>query len=307
MIANFFNKSKPVNIIYLIVMLLIYFSVHCFFTFNNEIQLGDILKTTGLFVINVWVLFLVNFIVSKNKLIHNNYFPALIVVMLFGIFPKVMLSSNLILANLFLILSFRKIFSLKSQFNTKAKIFDSGFWIGLATLFYSWSILFLILVYVSIIIYKKADIKNFLIPIIGFITPVFIYFTFLFYFDNLTIFYNHFNFEYSSSFEMYKPLNILIPLLFLVILLVWSILNVSPKFMLVNNVHKSSWVIVLWLLLISISMVVVSPLKNSAELLFIIFPSAIIVANFIQKKESLFLKNGILYLFLLLSAVIYFL
>jgi len=77
--------------------------------------------------------------------------------------------------------------------------------------------------------------------------------------------------------------------------------------MLVNNVHKSSWVIVLWLLLISISMVVVSPLKNSAELLFIIFPSAIIVANFIQKKESLFLKNGILYLFLLLSAVIYFL
>ena len=163
------------------------------------------------------------------------------------------------------------------------------------------------MVYASIIIYKKIDFRNFIIPIIGFVTPIFLYVTFLFYFDNLTVFYNHFNFEYSLDFEFYKSLKILIPLLFLGLILLWAMLNVSPKFMLVNNVHKMSWTVVLWLLLISVSVAVFAPLKTSSELLFVIFPSAIIIANFLQKKESLILKNGILYLFLLLSVAIYFL
>ena len=307
MIANFFNKSKPINVIYLIVMLLIYFSIHSFLVFNDENLNIFLLKTLSLFLVSVCVLLLMNFIIFKNKLIHNNYYPLLIIVILLGTFPEVMLNSNLSLSNLFLLLAFRKMFSLKSQFNTEGKIFDSGFWIGIATLFYSWSILFLVLVYVSIIIYRKINFKNLLIPIIGFATPVFLYFSFLFYFDNLIIFYNHFNFEHSFNFELYKLLHIFMPLLFLALILFWAILCVSPKLMLVNNVHKFSWIVLLWLLFISAIIILISPLKNSTELLFVIFPSAIIIANFLQKKESLLLKNGILYLFLLLSVVKYFL
>jgi len=307
MIANFFNKSKPVNIIYLIVLLFVYFLINSLLIFQDQPFFDFLLKILGLFLVNVGILFLANFIVFKNKLIHNNYYPQLLVVLLLGMFPEVMLNANLVLSNLFLLLAFRKIFSLKSNINTKGKIFDSGFWIGMAMLFYSWSFLFLALVYVSIIVYKKTDFRNFIIPIIGFITPVFIYFTYLFYFDNLPIFYNHFNLEYSFNFEMYKSVKIVFPLLFLVIVLIWSILNVSSKFMLVNNVHKYSWVVVLWLLFISILMVVFSTIKNSSELLFVIFPSAIIIGNFIQKSESSLLKNSVLYIFLLFSFEVYLL
>jgi hypothetical protein len=307
MIANFFNKSKPVNIIYLTILLLVYFSIQCFIIFKSENLTSFLLETSGLFFLNVGVLFLINFIVFKNKLIHNNYFPIFLVVLLFGIFPEVMFNTNLSLANLFLLLSFRKIFSLKSQINAKGKIFDSGFWIGLATLFYSLNILFIILVFVSLFIYKKVSFRNLIIPIIGFVVPIFLYATFLFYFDNLAFFYNHFNFDYSLDFEFYKSLKILIPILFLALILVWSIINLTPKYLLVNNKQKNAWVVLLWLLLISSLIVVLSPLKNSSELLFIVFPSAIIVANFIQKMEKPLLKNGILYLFLILSIAIYYL
>ena len=241
MIANFFNKSKPVNMIYILAMLFVYFLIHCFIIYTNESITSFFLKNSGLLLINIWILFLINFIISKNKLIHNNYFPLLIVVLLSGALPETMFKSNLILSNLFLLLAFRKIFSLKSQTNTKAKIFDGGFWIGIATLFYSWSILFIFLIYVSIIIYKKVSFKNVCIPIIGFITPIFIYFTYLFYFDDLTVFYNQFNFNYSFQFEPYRSLKTLIPLLFSALILIWAIINVTPKYLLINNTSVYFW------------------------------------------------------------------
>jgi hypothetical protein len=65
-------------------------------------------------------------------------------------FPSVLDNVNLVVANFFILLAFRRLISLQSLKASK-KIFDASFWIIVAALFQFWSILYLVLVFISII------------------------------------------------------------------------------------------------------------------------------------------------------------
>jgi hypothetical protein len=250
---------------------------------------------------------IVNFIVKKNKLTKDNSYALLLMVFLFGTFPEAMFSSNIVFANFALMLGFRKIYSLRSGVDTKLKLFDACFWIGVATLLYSWSIFFILLVYVGMIIHQKLTVKNLFIPIVGFLTPMIIYFTYCLYFESATFFYNKFSYEINLDFSSYTLLKLLIPVIFLSIVLLWSLVKITPKVVSVRNNFKFSWDLLINHLLISITIVVLAPTKNGSELFFVIFPSAVMVANLMHHIKSKIIRNMILYAFLLVSVLVYFL
>jgi hypothetical protein len=81
------------------------------------------------------------------------------------------------LANFFILLALRRLISLQSMKASKEKIFDASLWIILASLFHFWCILFLILVFISIIFHVSRDYTNWVLPFIAFFT-VAIFFTF---------------------------------------------------------------------------------------------------------------------------------
>jgi len=307
MIANFFNETKAVNIFNVVVLLFLFYFVPTFLGDSLELSWSFLIDKIIFFFWLVLFLLIFKFIVKKNKLTKDNAYALILVVLILGSFPEAIFTNYIIFANLILLLSYRKIYSLRSGVNTKAKIFDAAFWIGVATLIYSWSIFYMLLIYIGIIIYQKATIKNLLIPVIGFITPIFIYFTYEFYFDNLIVFYDRFKYDFNLDFSSYNSLKFLIPLLFLVTLLVWAIVSVTPKIVSISNNLKFSWNVLLNHLLISVIIIGISPVKNGAELFYLVFPSSIIIANFIQNSKSSIFKNVILYLFLILSVSIYFL
>jgi hypothetical protein len=89
--------------------------------------------------------------------------------------------------------------------------------------------------------------------------------------------------------------------------LLWSLLKVTPKVVSVRNNFKFSWDVLINHLLISITIVVLAPIKNGAELFFVIFPSAVMVANLMHHIRSKIIRNMILYAFLLVSVSVYFL
>jgi hypothetical protein len=228
-------------------------------------------------------------------------------VFLLGTFPEAMFSYKIVLANIALLLGFRKIYSLRSGVDTKLKLFDACFWIGIATLIYSWSIFYVLLVYLGVIIHQKLTVKNLFIPIVGFVTPMIIYFTYCLYFEDAAFFYNKFNYEINLDFSSYTSLKLLIPVIFLSIALLWSLLKVTPKVVSVRNNFKFSWDVLINHLLISATIVVLAPTKNGSELFFVIFPTAVIVANLMHYIKSKIFKNAILYGFLLVSVFVYFL
>lgn len=307
MIANFFGKTKPVTLFSIAALLFVYYFTATFLLHSEELSIQFLLKRITFFVFIALLLLIVNFIVKKNKLTKDNSYALLLMVFLLGTFPEAMFSYKIVLANIALLLGFRKIYSLRSGLYTKLKLFDACFWIAIATLLYSWSVFFVLLVYVAMIIHQKLTVKNLFIPIVGFLTPMIIYFTYCLYFENTAFFYNKFTYEVNLDFSSYRSLKLLIPLIYLLIALLWSLLKVTAKVVSVRNNFKFSWDVLLNHLLISAAIIVLAPTKNGSELFFLIFPSAVMVANLMHHIKSKIFRNAILYTFLLISVVVYFL
>lgn len=305
MIANFFNKTKPITVFSIIIPLLIYYFSATFLLYSEEFSMLFLIKRIGFFILLVLFLLISNFIVKKNKFTKDNSYALLLIVFLLGTFPETMFAYNIILANIILLLGFRKIYSLRSGVDTKIKLFDACFWVGIATIFYFWSIFFLLLVYLGMIIYQKLTFKNLFIPIVGFLTPMIIYFTYCLYFENVAFFYERFNYEINLDFGPYKALKLFVPLLFLLTVLIWSLIKVTPKVVTIRNKFKFSWDLLINHLLISAAIVILTPSKNGSELFFLIFPSAVLISNLLQATKSKIFKNLILYLFLLISIGVY--
>lgn len=305
MIANFFNKTKPATIFIIATLLFVFYFTATFLLHSGELSLSFLVKRVEFFIFLAFLLLLVNFVVKKNKLTKDNSYSLFLFVILLGTFPEAFLSYNIILANIALMLAFRKIYSLRSGVDTKLKLFDACFWIGISTLFYSWSIFYVLLVYVSIIIYQKLTVKNLFIPIVGFVTPMLIYFTYCLYFEDAAFFYNKFKYEINLDFSFYRSLKLLIPLLFLFLVLVWSLLKVTPKILSIRNNFKFSWDVLINHLIISAVIVILAPTKIGSELFFLIFPAAVIVSNLLQLTKSKIFRNVILYVFLLISFGVY--
>ncbi|MDO9037185.1 MAG: DUF6427 family protein [Lutibacter sp.] len=307
MIANFFSKTKPATIFSIVSLLFVYYFTVTFLFNSTELSIQFLIKRISFFIFIALLLLIVNFIVKKNKLTKDNSYALLLMVFLLGTFPEAMFSYIIILANFALMLGFRKIYSLRSGVDTKLKLFDACFWIGVATLLYSWSIFFILLVYVGMIIHQKLTVKNLFIPMVGFLTPMIIYFTYCLYFESAAFFYNKFNYGINLDFSSYTLLKLLIPVIFLSTVLLWSLVKITPKVVSVRNNFKFSWDVLINHLLISITIVVLAPTKNGSELIFVIFPSAVMVANLMHHLKSKITRNMILYAFLLVSVSVYFL
>ncbi|HEU4497004.1 MAG TPA: hypothetical protein VFR70_08130, partial [Flavobacterium sp.] len=84
------------------------------------------------------------------------------------LFPKTLESPKLIISNFFIILAFRRLISLQSLLTPKEKIFDASLWIFVASIFHFWAILFVLMVFVSIIFHVARDYRNWILPFISF-------------------------------------------------------------------------------------------------------------------------------------------
>ena len=124
------------------------------------------------------------FIIKKNNLTQINSYALFILALPFTVNQMFFKIANLFFQRVFMLLALRRILSFNSKKNIQKKILDASLWIGIATLFYFWSILFLLVLYAALIQLASKNFKLFLIPIIG-IFIVFIICTIYFlYLDN---------------------------------------------------------------------------------------------------------------------------
>ncbi len=307
MIANFFNKTKPVVFFIVSSMLLLYYVVALFQFKFEAFSFFWLLHKIGVFLLFVAFLLMANFIIRKNTLTQNNSYAILLMAVLLGTFYEVMFANHIIISTILLLLGFRKIYSLKSGLNTKSKLYDASFWFGVAALVYCWSILYVVLIYVTLIIYHRITIKNFIIPLIGLATPIFIFFTYCFYVDNLEQFYNCWVFRPNFEYYNYNNFKILIPITVILATIIWSILVITPKVSVSGINVRRTWRVVLNHLIISVIIIAFAPQKDGSEMLFMVFPVSVVVTNFLRVSTSENFKNLILYLFLLISISVYFL
>ena len=305
MIAKFFKKTKPINTLIVLVLLIIVFIITTLSITSDILTLNILIKRLILLTLLVSTLFVVNFIVRKNGLTKNNSYVILLLVFCFAMFPYSTLNSQLLATHFLLLLAYRRIYSLRTSKDIKEKIFDASFWIGIATLIYPWSFLYLPLVFAAIFYFNKLTFKNTFIPIVGFITPIFIYGVYLLLIDN----FETFDLKLVSSLSIlgYNSFKLLIPIALISGFLIWTIFPATIKIITVNNEFRASWFLVLFHLLISVLVIFPAPIKNGSEFLFLFFPTAIIFTNYLQIIEEKWFKEVFLYFFLAATITVYLL
>ncbi len=167
MISIIFGKTKPINYIIVLTFLFIfYWGVH-FFLFDRVYSPSDLVRQGTILLALLVSVFLVNFIVKRNKITGINSFSMLFYVLLAVVFPETLVDPNAIFCSFFLLLALRRLISMRSSRETKLKIFDATIWILVASLFYDWALLYLVLVYAGIYFYDPKNIRNWLVPFAG--------------------------------------------------------------------------------------------------------------------------------------------
>jgi hypothetical protein len=299
MLANFLNKSKPINFIGILVFFIICYLIAVISAFFDAGFSADkLLKSFILLLLFLSVFFFYNFILIKNRLtFDNSYAYFLFTLFIICILPELNTYKTLISVTIYLFF-LRKLYSLRSSKKVIQKLFDSGFWLGILFILEPISILFFILIFTGISLHQKITLHTLFSPVVGFIAPLFVYFTYFFWFDKTEEFTNIFDFKMNVDIELYTKTKFIWFFVFIFIASLFSMIFKSAETIGVSNTFRRSWTLLIINFLVVLLFLALLPNKNSSEVLFLLFPASVIITNGIQLIKKNSVKNLILYGFL---------
>ena len=306
MLTNFFSNSKPFHFILISLLLFVGYTFYNFqiSSFENDfIRLIQLTFKFGLYIISMLIF---SFIIKKNNLTQINSYALFIFICLLLLTPNVFQNSKLILSTVFILLALRRILSFNSKKNVQKKILDASLWIGIATLFYFWSILFLLVLYAALIQLASKNFKLFLIPIIGMFLVFIICTIYFLYLDNNMYWYKDYKNFTSFDFSSFKLLKN-----FFSLFVIFSMTVISLVFKFLNFTKtplrkKSKYWIIIFTLITGIIIVILTGQKNGVELIFTIVPISILFSNFIEALQRKWVSEMMLWVILVAPIFSYF-
>ncbi|WP_233269832.1 DUF6427 family protein [Polaribacter sp. L3A8] len=308
MLANFLEKSKPINFIVYLGLFFCFFLITVFTDFfTGSFTWPQTLENLLFLFLFLIVFFFYNFIVSKNKLTFDHSYAFFIFTLTTILFISKLLELKALLMLIIYFLFLRKIYSLRSSKQVIQKLFDSGFWLGILFLLEPFTLVFLVLIYASNLLRKKVSIHTLLTPIIGFISPLIIYFAYLFWNDATEEIHHLFYFKSINNLLIYAEDNTIWLFGTIVLLTICSIFLKSPKAFSVNNSFKKSWILLIINVIIAIVFALIITNKNGSEIVYLLVPSSIIIANGFEVIEKTLVKNILAGLLLIGTIITFFL
>ena len=307
MLTSFFGKSRPLNFLLLICYILVVSGLSYISNPDSAVSSKEILMVSGAVGLLIVSMLLLDFIIRKNRLTRLNTYAILI----FSC-SAMMLSDwgnelDVVIANVFLILALRRIFSLRSFKNVERKILDATIWIVIASTFYFWCLLLLIPLYVAITSIPKKSIRYYLIPVIGCAGLLLMFMAYHLLRDDPFIWFHQWleggSFDYSS----YASKKILIFIIFISSTLIWTIISYLATLSSVSKKDRPNRSLVLYVLGVSIFMAIISSEKTGGELIFILAPMAIVISVYIEKRSEIWFREILLWVFVLLPILLVFL
>jgi len=286
MITRFFSTSRPAHLIIISAFVFVLFFVVRAESVFEEFQLLKLIRALLTVLILIFSISLLAFFVTKNNLTKRNSYKIMFFALFFAVLPQTLLNDNIIVANLFVLLALRRIISLRTNKNLIKKLFDAGFWIAIASLFYFWAFLFFGLILSALFLFTIANTRNLILPFLGLLTVVVLVVCYSIIvndtFGNVIVFVDGISYDFSA----YNHLKFIIPITVLTSLGIWSSFFYLKTFKDKPKNYRAAHFLVLLCTLIAVMIVVVSPLKTGSEFMFLFAPLAIIMSNYIQIAQE---------------------
>jgi hypothetical protein len=306
MITSVFKKSTPLNLILVVILMLVFFFIILFQDLSWTNSVVSILKKGGLFLILMSSIFITNFITKKNGLSRDSSYTILFYFLFLLFFPSILGNTNLILSNFFILLALRRLFSLQSLKASKEKIFDASLWIFVASLFEFWSILYIILVFISIIFHVARDYRNWVLPFIALFSVGIISLGLSMIFNKDLLGYINenviLNYKIDYFTNNYQNLAFSIYLTVALFFVVSMFVSLSSKLLLLNSSFKK----VISTFFIGILIFAISSNKSNDLMIYTIAPLAIMTTSHIETKQLQLKQEFVLGVLILCSLFAFF-
>ena len=288
MFSSFFGKTKPINYFVLSGFLLLVYGVRLFYYIQGDwTQIFLPLEILGFGAI-LLAIFVINEVVRVEKVTSFNSFAMLFFVLLAVAFSETFSDKSALFANIFLVVAVWRLLAIRSMRNVKHKIFDATFLIGLASLFFDWALIYLVLVLLVINLYEGKTFKNWLVPLVSLASLVILTFTVLQLNGNVSFFADH----YTFSLDIF--LNDSVSKLFGVKTVIYFFLIMGAVIFVFTRTRKKGGGKLVTLRIVFMAFVLgillyFLEVDNTSSVLTTFFPASIFLANFLEgiKREKL--------------------
>ncbi|WP_347051464.1 DUF6427 family protein [Flavobacterium olei] len=305
MITSVFKKSTPLNYSLVVILILVFFFMFQIKDPSWVTSYFLAFQKVSLLCFIVASFFMINFVVKKNGLSKDNGYAILFYLLFILFFPTLFNNTNVIYANFFVLLALRRLISLQSLKASKEKIFDASFWIFVASLFQFWSILFIILVFISIVFHVSRDYRNWVLPFVALLAVAILFYmtTLIFNIDIFSFFQERALIDFRINYFKDNVENAALSIYTAV-----ALFFVTSMLMTISNrpqiVHSSYKKIVAYFF-IAVFVFIISPNKSNDLLLFSIAPLAIMATAHVEYMQQK-LNNEIVYYTLIVCSLILF-
>ncbi|MEM7185537.1 MAG: DUF6427 family protein [Bacteroidota bacterium] len=303
MLTSFFGKSNPVNFVLVGSYMLLVGLGHFLLGDRGAFSFLDLGMLLGVITGLIFSMLILDFVIRKNAITLLNTFGVFLFSCAVGMIPSVYFEPEVVVANLFILLAVRRIFSLQSSKNTEAKILDASLWIGIASLFYFWSILLLLVLFAAIFLMPQKSFRHYLIPFVGWVGLLLIVSAYQLVMTQTFGWWSEWWTPISFDFSSYASWKLWVVITLLLVLLVWSLASKLADISSGPRKERPTKVVQLFLVVATFLMVLVSAEKNGAELLFLLAPFSMMVAAYVQKPNDRWFKELILWCFVLAPIV----
>ncbi|WP_298306861.1 DUF6427 family protein [Flavobacterium sp.] len=306
MITSVFKKSTPINYSFIGILM-----VFVFFTYQLQdtkwtSSLFEIAKKSALLLILFASLFISNFIVKKNALTKDSAYTILFFFIFLMFFPNVLDNYKLIVSNFFILLAMRRLVSLQTLKAPKEKIFDASLWIFVASLFHFWAILFILLVYISIIFHVSRDYRNWLIPFVALFSSsiIFVFYALLFDKEAIDVYFQSevINLQVDYFTNNYQNIAFSIYVVFAVFFVLPYLFTLTNKPLNLQASYKK----VLLAFFIGMAIFFISANKSNEVLVYTFLPIAIMATNTVEYLQNKIQQEIILFVSIICGVFCFF-
>lgn len=245
---------------------------------------------------------------SKHILIKSrSYLPALFFVVFSSAYRPLQQFDPAIVSALLLVFALDRIFASYDKFEPVNNLYQAAFLVALASLFYSPSAFYVLLIFISAAIFRPFNLRHLLSIVLGFLTPWF-----------FLVFYEYYT---STSFSFLYYLKTLIALegsihtigitfyvffglmsLIVLIGIAHLIGSLSTQKISIRKFHS----IFLWFILISISLIAILPWGSTEIIYLAAIPVSFLLSNLFINLRNRFWGELLVTLMLLTTVVIQF-
>ncbi|MBE9468393.1 MAG: hypothetical protein IMY72_08765 [Bacteroidetes bacterium] len=238
-----------------------------------------------LIIIESYIIIRLNF--QYMFLSVRTYLPAVFFVIICSIYLPLQTLHPILIGNLFFILAFDKALTSNKQCNIFSSYFISGFLLSIGSLFYFNLIFFLPIIWISKIILRGFNLREWLVSIIGLITPYFFLFFYYFYFDKIDLLIQILseNIFFKNSIPTFN-------ISYLILFSFFCILIIISSFYLLSTVNTKKIItrkyfkILFWLFVLSSTLFILVPSVSIESIIILAIPLSLLIANYFASIRS---------------------